>query len=344
MVLGIDVFFYFLANYVMSDMSIFSLVKINENCEIRKVLHVESVYAILLYLIVNKRLDDTLILTSDNFPHELSDRIPNIITYNKIARPNRFDIFLSSLFGFKPKCFKEISVNLNLFSQCTLYGHDHLPLSLIFRKRDMFLIEDGLSNYVVRPGIYNKIKAHLNILPYGYRKKVKKIYLTEIMDLPFLLREKIEVLDIKNGVKDNIEYINKLFPPSWEIIKGADIFITQPLEDMGISEHEKISIYKELITNKSNECRPIYIKPHPRETTDYKDVFSSYDNIYVLDGKIPVEVYVLISEEIESVTTLFSTSAYTIKRICPNTIVKFIGTEWNKTLKDKFGIYKSETF
>lgn len=326
---------------MMNKINDFVLVRVDENSDIKKILHVESVYSILLYLIINKGLDDTLLLISDILPRELSDRIPNIMIYEKLSRPNRLEIILAS-FGVIPKSLKKIDGKLDRFSKCELYGHDHLPLSTIFRRRNMVLIEDGLSNYVKKTGIYNKFKSYLNLLPYGYRRYVKKIYLTGISDFPIELESKINIIDISQGVRDSINDVQAIFPSSWEINKGADILLTQPLEDMGISEGDKNSIYKKLVDKRLFEYHTVYIKPHPRESTNYSKVFSGYTNVHILEGNIPIEVYAILSNGMESVTTLFSTSAYTIKKISPRTNVNIIGTEWNKELTDKFGLFKSE--
>lgn len=76
------------------------------------------------------------------------------------------------------------------------------------------------------------------------------------------------------------------------------------------------------------------IKPHPREKTNYKNIFP---DIELIEGKFPLEILMLLGINFKEVITIFSTAALNFKGI---TNVNFIGTEDNINLKEKVGEIK----
>ena len=79
-------------------------------------------------------------------------------------------------------------------------------------------------------------------------------------------------------------------------------------------ESEKISIYKEIIHDYycNDNQSVLVVKPHPREKTNYKIALASYD-VDVISSSIPIEVLASVVA-VDSVITIFSTAAYSIKK------------------------------
>ena len=86
--------------------------------------------------------------------------------------------------------------------------------------------------------------------------------------------------------------------------KETVLFITEPLsEDDLITLDEELEIYKELI-EKFNDKR-IIIKPHPRETKNYLELFP---NVEVLEDSFPIELLELIGFTPDIVCSVCSTA------------------------------------
>lgn len=108
--------------------------------------------------------------------------------------------------------------------------------------------------------------------------------------------------------------------------------MTQPLsEDEIITEEEKIKIYREIIEKQNG--RKIYIKAHPREKTNYGDIFKEL-NIKIIENGFPIELLLLLNINFSKVITLFSTGALNFKG---RSEVEFIGTEKYPKLYERFG-------
>lgn len=135
--------------------------------------------------------------------------------------------------------------------------------------------------------------------------------------------------------KEEILGVFKISSKSFEnlkVEKNKVLLLTQPLsEDKIITEKEKIDIYREILL-KENE-KNIYIKAHPREKTNYKEVFKEF-NINIIENSFPIEICLLLDIKFEKVITLFSTGALSFKG---KSEVEFIGTEKYLKLYEKFG-------
>lgn len=87
------------------------------------------------------------------------------------------------------------------------------------------------------------------------------------------------------------------------------ILITQPLsEDSIISEDEKITLYKSILSN--YDINQVVIKPHPREKTNWAEIFP---NTPIITRKVPAELLALMVEP-KNVCTFYSTAAFSL---CP---------------------------
>ena len=190
-----------------------------------------------------------------------------------------------------------------------LYGIDSIYFSRFIFVKNYILIEDGLANYTAK---YN----------YGRSLKCKKIILSGMKDIPQDLIDKVVI------VPSRYDYLSL----GKKIINNEKIkylLLTQPLSEDGfIDEQEKIKLYLNIISKYNSS---VFIKPHPREITDYTTIV---ENRYVLPSKDPIEI--LIDEyQVEYVITLFSGAIYNLT--CKKHIY---GTCGIYQIENKIGIIK----
>lgn len=188
--------------------------------------------------------------------------------------------------------------------------------------------------------IVEKIKKEYR--RFGLSEKIQEIYLTGLLPIPDLIKNKVKIINIsdeweKLSKKDKEEILGvfKISSKSFENLKAEEnkvLLLTQPLsEDKIITKKEKIDIYREILLKENG--KNIYIKAHPREKTNYKEVFKEF-NINIIENSFPIEICLLLDIEFEKIITLFSTGALSFKG---KSEVEFIGTEKYPKLYEKFG-------
>ncbi|MGY0394104.1 glycosyltransferase family 52 [Fusobacterium sp. SYSU M8A802] len=247
-----------------------------------------------------------------------------------------------------------------------IYLQDHLSHSqYLFNNYNypMILLEDGTLNYdikILEEELNKKEKLKINSFfrrvcieknprkykRFGLSNKIKKIYLIGILLVPEIIKDKVEIIDIET--KWNLLSIEKkkeildIFDINLEKLENLKnekekiLLITQPLsEDNIISEEEKIDIYSNLL--KERDIKKIYIKPYPREKTDYTKVLKNIE-VVIIEKEFPIEIFMLLNMELKKVMTLFSTAALNLKNKYD---IEFIGTKDYETLYDKFGVIEN---
>ena len=226
-----------------------------------------------------------------------------------------------------------------------VYGQDHLLIgNKLLAANNFYLIEDGLMNYSINQvnqevsklrKIFNYLMGRKKYL--GLDKGVKKIYLTGLAPIPEEIKNKVEIINLKElwnkKTEEEKEEILDIFGFNNSIIERLknkkEVLYTQPLsEDAVITEEEKIEIYTKVIKNYKKET--LVIKQHPREKTDYKKIFS---DIEILNQSFPAELFNLLDIKFEKAITLFSTAALSNKNI----EVDFYGTEVHPKILKRFG-------
>ncbi|MGL5231371.1 MAG: glycosyltransferase family 52 [Cetobacterium sp.] len=226
-----------------------------------------------------------------------------------------------------------------------LYGNDHTLIGNIFLNYGNFiLLEDGTENYSLKnfkkeKKIKSLLRKKLKInKSYGIDDRVKKIYLTGLAPVPKEIAHKVEIINLKElWSKKSLEEQNEILDifsfdlNIKETIKDRDIILfTQPLsEDRVITEQEKINIYSKIIKKYPQDR--LIIKTHPREKTNYKEIFK--DNL-VLDNPFPFEILNLLDAKFNKAVTLFSTAALGLGE---GVEVDFYGTEVNDKILARFG-------
>lgn len=321
--------------------------------EIKNIFYVNTVYSLLIVLMLRPNLEENLYFFNDDFPKIISDKFQNKVILKKYK--NQIKIFRYYMVRrFLKKIKKEYSKTLE---NKVFFIQDHLTYGQFFlnnfEKSRFYLIEDGIGNY----NLSNLERAKKNNVKYLYKymnfiktsyptlgisEKIKKIYLTGLLPIPKILEEKVKIINIKELWQKIPERekigILKIFDIELEELKKLTsseekiLLITQPLsEDKIITEEEKINIYREIINKEKDKI--IVIKPHPREKTDYKKAFFQY-NIQIMKKEFPLELLSFLDIKFYKVITLFSTAALNFK---DKYNVEFIGTEKYYKLYKWFG-------
>jgi hypothetical protein len=81
------------------------------------------------------------------------------------------------------------------------------------------------------------------------------------------------------------------------------------------------------------------LKPHPRETTDYKKAFP---DVIVFDKIVPFQLFSLIGLKFKTVVTVCSTAALSLKS--SDTVIDFKGSEIDQRIVDKYGVVTIDSY
>lgn len=298
-------------------------------------------------------LEENLYFFSDDFSQEIVNKFKNKI----ILKKSKKNIKLIRYYKVRKFLKGILKENKEKLKGGNFFLQDHLTYSQFFLnnfENKFFLIEDGVRNYTLKilEEESNKKKKtflykYMNIIKkyypaFGLSEKIQKIYLTGILPIPNLIESKVKIVNIENLwnnlLEGEQEKILDIFNIKIEKIKNLNklknkiLLITQPLsEDRVITEQEKIKVYREIIEKQN--VRKIYIKAHPREKINYKEVFKNF-NIEVIENTFPIELFLLLNIKFDKVITLFSTGALNFKGKAE---VEFIGTEKYPKLYERFG-------
>ncbi|MGQ0285790.1 glycosyltransferase family 52 [Pasteurellaceae bacterium 22721_9_1] len=257
-----------------------------------------------------------------------------------------------TVFVKKPKSIIEsifMTIYLNIYSFFILnrgsrvnrvvYGSDHIIGAKYFLRRFPFiLIEDGTANY--DPKSYQRSwKNKLFSIPtFGVYKNVTKIYLTQKKNIPDIIKNKVDFVDVRElwnkKTSEEKDYILSFFnidDMKLSILKQKKhILFTQPLSEDGVlTEEEKVDLYSKIV--KKYDKTSLVIKPHPREKTNYSILFPQ---TYIFEDALPAELLELLGVDFERVITLFSTAVLQY----PKEKIDFYGTNCHSKLIERFGI------
>lgn len=224
---------------------------------------------------------------------------------------------------------------------------DQSVLSQVFihNKIKLNLYEHGNGNYLV--GAYPNfpiLKKILGVSPgYGRSESVENIFLQYPEKAPIDIQHKVKKLDLQllfNSLEDNQknEIFNIFNIPNIHITDNTAIILTQPLSEDGfMSENKKIKIYRQIIDNLENI--KIYIKPHPRDNTNYNSIFNS-SNITIFPSTFPIELLNFRDIKFNTAITVCSGSIYNFHYPIN---VEIIGTKEFPELIKPLGIVKKQS-
>ncbi|WP_156144609.1 glycosyltransferase family 52 [Vibrio hyugaensis] len=229
------------------------------------------------------------------------------LSQNKMAKFLLFRLRTKLYIKWKLKNYLSNDWNVNIFVDQSVIGQ-----TFIKNGKRVNLFEHGSGNYVV--GAYPNHKFLKKIIGvtegYGRSNLVDVIYLQHPEKSPTDIKHKVKKLEIEkifnNLTKEQKGIIFKLFSVPLDLASGGTIILTQPLSEDGfMPERKKIDIYKSMLNGNGT----FYLKPHPREKTDYKRVLES-DNVIVIDKKFPFELINFIGIKFEKVMTVSSGAIY----------------------------------
>ena len=208
-----------------------------------------------------------------------------------------------------------------------------------YKNTSLFMIEDGLKTYIKQaPNRLSTLALKLIKRPVqnGFDQRIKTVFATEASKLPKGLKEKGKDLHWKQTLNNLSEAdINELvsvfitdaslkdgsfFPQD----KSKALIITQSLSEDGFvkEEADKLKIYNTFINESETDL--IYIKPHPREITDYSQVYKAHDHVVVLPRLFPIELLNLLPQlYFDSGFTAFSTAIDNMTNIGKKTILGY---------------------
>lgn len=321
-----------------------------------KGVYLKTKYVLILSLIINRNNRNTIYFIDEELKEELNLSKYKVIWLKNLKKSN-YLLEKYKKWQYNNKLLKEIAEIDELYLQ------DHIKFSQFFLNNfngKAILLEDGTINYnekilseeknkklkkikinhFMKKVIVEKIKKEYR--RFGLSEKIQEIYLTGLLPIPDLIKNKVKIINVsdeweKLSKKDKEEILGvfKISSKSFENLKAEEnkvLLLTQPLsEDKIITEKEKIDIYREILLKENG--KNIYIKAHPREKTNYKEVFKEF-NINIIENSFPIEICLLLDIEFEKIITLFSTGALSFKG---KSEVEFIGTEKYPKLYEKFG-------
>lgn len=200
-----------------------------------------------------------------------------------------------------------------------------------YKNHNKYMIEDGLKTYIkLAPNTFEKTTSSLINRPLvnGFDKRITKVFATTPSELPKELKVKSEKLNWKvtlaNLSEEKLNTLSSVFLPSanlkehglFPVDKTKSIVITQTLNEDGVIDLEsvKIDIYKDFVNQANTEL--IYIKPHPREETDYSEIFKDDKRIIVLPKLFPAELLNLLPNlKFKKAFTAFSTAIDNLEHV-----------------------------
>jgi|TARA_Y100000294_G_C8547799_1_gene333951 hypothetical protein len=210
-----------------------------------------------------------------------------------------------------------------------------------YRKSFIRMIEDGERTYATRLGVLKILKRkhiYKSYIGEGLDEEIVEIEVQNPGRLPENIRHKGKKLDLRklSGQISDVESKQLLRIFSVDKIKFPNhkkgiLLITQPLsEDSFVSEEEKIELYKKIL-DEYTDGEKIYIKVHPREKTDYENVFNV--DYQIIPRDFPIELFDLLPNVyFEKSITIWSGAVNNLN--CVGEKV-FLGMDYDKRLVHK---------
>ncbi|OLQ86159.1 hypothetical protein BIY22_12990 [Vibrio panuliri] len=307
----------------------------------KKIIHCYNSKELLFSLIEFFESDNTvLILTAENT--RVSTSIINKISELKHNYRNR--IFINYV-----DVSRNNTILRKLFNKIKLYAFlADISFRFAFRKKRFYffnitkvyeilkfrsensLLEHGSGTYSDRTMSWKGDRLFNNSFCGGLSSRINYVLLQKPELAPEAILEKVRKYDVYAKFKKiNVEHqktINDIFSLDLSI-DYKNVLITQHYSESGyFSESEKVDIYKKIIHefNLDSVC----IKPHPRETTDYK----SFIECEVIDKYLPFELLLLNDINFDNVITISSSTGLIDS---DKTKVHVLGDSYDKRIYDE---------
>lgn len=300
------------------------------------VCQVDTVYSLFLYLLLfPQNIEKTFYIFGSGIPNVIKEKFIN----NSFVLKKKQGGFLYSLLNIIYRgriLLPYIYWKYNLKNKVS-YGQDHLIFSKYVIRKSLYfnLLEDGTANYEAvgklveyRKNRYLqwKITSLLNCLrgvismPWGFHPKIRRIFLSGILNIPPYNYEKIELFSLQEQWKKlsakNKEIILRLLCVYNVFEEGESydiLLLTQCFsEDQILSENDKIQMYKDILHIYQEKQLKICLKSHPREKTNYVNIFPF---VKIIPSYMPFELLTLIGDiPFKKAITINSTAIYCLKK------------------------------
>lgn len=303
----------------------------------KRICLVTTPYALFLYFLKFGYNPDDIYIFTAAFPKNVSKNLKHIslpwVYFAKgplFAPLNSIKGIAKNISGYVKYFYGYLKLRILLFAktfrkEVSVYGHAHNTFSYMFyENEDVYLIEDGVQNYVVEIEETHKINPIIDFIlhvcgiyflsikeAHGTHKNHKKVYLTKEFEHP-LLKDKIEVIDIEEcwnlKTEQEKEDILKIFNIDYHETQKMDedvvLLLTEPFsEENYMTFDEEIRIYKDIIDKFTD--KQVIIKPHPQDKKDYTKIFP---DLMVLEKSFPIELLSLIGYNPKIVASTISTA------------------------------------
>lgn len=203
------------------------------------------------------------------------------------------------------------------------------------------LIEDGLSLYTEKTKTIKEIvKRYLIGIPksFGFDNRIKTVEATHPEKLPQKIKCKSKLLDMEfltnrltNQDKDIL--INIFLGKHVKFgSEKSVLLLTGPYsEEHIITEKYKMDLYRKILEPFHKDYY-IYIKPHPREITNYQNLLSG--NLMVLEKNFPIELLnIILDIPFEKCITIDSSALKNLKCVKEKVL---LGLEYDDTLSKQY--------
>lgn len=289
---------------------------------VKRICAIDSMYTLLQYLLLSS-IEDVK-STYFFWRKGVSEEVKSFFSKQSATVPRNFPFFQRLLWYYVIVPLKWPFVLKNNIDR---FACDNLGFEFLFIRRKKFtLLEDGLLSYVPyafkwKRNRFVKLKKILFgplFVPktqVGDSETCKKIMLTGLKPAPIMDDPRTTANSLvslwESSSLDKQSYIKKIFGISNRDLGAMKecnaVLLTQPFsEDGEITENEKVELYKKMIANIGDDAK-IVIKPHPRETTDYKKIFP--DKI-CLRTKVPMQMFSFCGVHFRDVYTVCTSAAF----------------------------------
>lgn len=199
------------------------------------------------------------------------------------------------------KNFLNLGVTSVYFFHWVIYKKPEYDFYNCYKKQGINLIEDGVTHYAVYQNDYKTRKIYMkfiiNYILLGKKdlalsNNIKNIYVTVPEKYPYYLSNKINKINFDLSLLSNKQrtLLLSIFNIHIDNVKDnmpKSIIFTQPFDIDGyMTEKDKLLIYEEIVSDLIKSGHHVFIKPHPRDLSDYK--FKG--EVTVLDSSFPGEL------------------------------------------------------
>lgn len=271
--------------------------------EYNNVCYVNSIFALFLYLYINKGGSSTLFISHVDFQDTLKNsKLDNIIILDSKLN-GKWDSLLYKL-GL-------LQYDINSYIKGKrFFGHDHITYAFLFDLRNGSILEDGFGNYggpiPFKKQIKRVIKGRVRS-PLGYGQNITSVYLSKPEQIDDALKGKAKGFNMVGMLDYTRNHsLSTILSHEFQSLSHQNILFTQPISDI-VGEEGKIKLYQQIV----DKYAITIIKPHPRENTDY----SAHLPCQVLDKFVPAEVLISPNDTDIKLYTLSSTSVLNLKEV-----------------------------